>query len=233
MRYRSNLDCPNLRRQFKLANPPITIMGHEIPSDPDHDPNCGYWSDDEAAILYNVARQIKGGWCDLGSRFGWTAAHLLAAGVDDVWGVDPEYKREDFTTRALDNCPLLIPCPFTSAEFLKRMAYRGALFSGFVIDGDHDEPQPLRDALGCLRCAERDAMILFHDGRGAPILHAVTELVERYGFKAKAYWTPNVVFCCWRGNEKFVPPEHTPDPLIDWAGIRQSMAPYFDFGSIE
>ena len=58
MIYRSNLTCPDLSLHFKLRNPPKQIMGHDAPSDPDFEPECTYWTHDEAAILYNVVKQV-------------------------------------------------------------------------------------------------------------------------------------------------------------------------------
>ncbi len=232
MIYRSNLTCPDLRPYFKLLDPPLQTLGHDMPSDPEHDPNCGYWTDDEAAILFNAAKQIPGTYCDIGSRFGWTAAHLIAAGAEDVWGVDPEYRRSDFTNRALDNCPQMIPCPFTAAQFFPRMSKRGAKFAGFVIDGDHDEPQPLLDALGCLTLANPDCLMLFHDFRGKPIQDAVTELIAWHSMRCRIYDTPNGVALLWRGYPQFHPPDHTPDPAVDWAAIRKG-AVGFDWSRTE
>ena len=46
MIYRSNLTAPDLAPQFKLRNPPMTMLGHDVPSDPDFLPDCGYLTHD-------------------------------------------------------------------------------------------------------------------------------------------------------------------------------------------
>ncbi len=156
MRYQSNLLAPDLRPRFQLLDPPKLIMGHDAPSDPDFQPECTYWTDDEASILYHVARQIKGVWVDIGARLGWTCAHLLEAGVQYAWCVDPLYSKADFMERALANCVDIVPAAMIASEFFHSMAKRKETFAGFVIDGDHDPPQPTCDALGSL--PHRDAV---------------------------------------------------------------------------
>lgn len=219
MRYRSNLVAPDMRRQFRLLDPPRQMLGHDAPSDPDFDPNCTYWTDDEAAILYHVGKQITGVWVDIGARLGWTAAHLIEAGVADVWAVEPEYYLGPFLERMQRNARHVIPAPYKAAEFFRMTHGQGRTFDGFVIDGDHDDPQPTCDALGCMRVAKQDCVILLHDFRGQPIQDAVMVLLFE-GFRCRIYETPNGVALCWRGYPDFVPPEHTPDPMIDWEAMR-------------
>ena len=52
---------------------------------------------------------------------------------------------------------------------------------------------------------------MLHDGVGKPVQEAVEWLMAN-GFKARAYFTPHLVFCCWRGD--FAPPDHIPDPEV-------------------
>ncbi len=52
---------------------------------------------------------------------------------------------------------------------------------------------------------------MLHDGVGRPVQEAVQWLMAN-GFKARAYFSPHLVFCCWRGD--FVPPDHEPDPEV-------------------
>jgi len=43
----------------------------------------------------------------------------------------------------------------------------------------------------------------------------------------RTYDTPNGMAVCWRGD--FSPPNHVPDPAIDWGSVRAGRAPEFDF----
>lgn len=215
MRFQSNLECPDLSHNFKLLS--ITrpwSFGHDVPSDPDFEPECTFFTHDEAAILFCIAKQIRGTWVDIGSRLGWTAAHLMAAGCS-VMAVDPEYKQPKFFKRFQQNIRGLsgfcMPYSQTSSEFI---AYKSdSKFDGFVIDGNHDAPEPLNDARGCLSLAKPDCVMVFHDLKGQPIRDAVEFLVSE-GFSVKEYVTPNGVAVCWRGCSGFVAPVHVPDPAV-------------------
>lgn len=227
MIYRSNLTAPDLSGQFKLKDPPLQHMGHDMPSDPDYLPHCGYWTHDEAAILYTASAQLPGAtWLDIGSRLGWTAAHILAAGAGSVWGIDPEYRNPYFRVRAQQQCPGLIAMALPSSEFFEDCP---GTVDAAVIDGCHDAPEPSRDALGAVSSGA--GVILFHDFQGLPVREAVTMLTLSWGWHVRVYDTPNGVALCWR-DKSFVPPDHTPDPAIDWAEIRRRH-PDFDYAVCE
>ena len=237
MRYKSNLECPDLSPYFRHLDPPIQHAGHDEPSDPDFDPlTCGSWTHDEAAILYNCARQVGGYWLDLGSRLGWTSAHLIVAGCSNVEAVDMEYFRPEFLSRMRENTqtvPSILAVPLKSRYFLDvgRVASYGYSipFSGCVIDADHDPPQPLLDAQGALRHMNHDCMILLHDTlTGLAVRDAVRWLIDQ-GFRCRIYWTPNGVACCWRGLPDFVAPDHVSDPLIDFKAHRRTWDDFKDY----
>lgn len=221
MNFKSNLEAPDLSQYFKLlvSNPPWGF-GHDVYSDPDFDPNCAFWTLDEVSILYNVAKQIKGTWVDIGARTGWTTAYLLAAGCSVV-AIEPEFCRTSFLDRFRSNVSSAAASvgevadmsvyrfPDKAAHFFDHRGQRH--FNGFIIDGDHDAPQPSLDAAGALASSEHDTVLLFHDFLGKPIRDAVTWLIGEHGFKNRTYWTPNIVELCWRGCPGFEPPEHVPD----------------------
>jgi len=218
--FRSNLVAPDLSAHFKLLSKPRSYsFGHDVPSDPDFEPECCYWSHDEAAILFTAARILGGEWLDIGCRFGWTSAHIAAAGAG-VLCLDPILKTQGAADRFEEQMrpwwdKVLGSTYLTAAEFFGMDQDR---FDGFVIDADHDAPNPLNDAMGCAKLAKPDAVILLHDFWGTPIREAVTWLLDQ-GWKARVYWTPNGVACCWRGDT--TPVNHKPDPRIrDAAGLR-------------
>lgn len=223
MIYRSNLVCPVLSPHFKHLTCRVMghSFGHEVLSDwadkADDDPvfgiykRCGFWTHDEVAILYNVAKQMGGTWLDIGAHTGWTTAHLAAATT--VAAVDPMLRYAGFSDRFEENCNhcwsnIVDVSWLTSREFFRRDV---AIYSGVVIDGDHEPPNPIRDAQQASECLGNTGVIMLHDGVGRPVREAVEWLLNQ-GFHARAYYTPHLVFCCWRGN--FTPPDHTPDPAV-------------------
>jgi hypothetical protein len=224
MIYHSNLTGPDLSEHFKLLlKPRPWSLGHDIPSDPDYEPDNCFISHDEAAILWNCARAAPGLWVDIGCRFGWTSAHIASAGVQ-VAAIDQALIVEQLYNRFDSNMHYFWPRLITvieapAAEGLALLASTDKLFSGFCIDGNHDSPEPVNDARGCLKIAAQDCCMVFHDFRGRPIRDAVRYLMNQ-GFKSRVYWTPAMMAVCWRGY--FVPPVHVRDPKIDWAMVRRA-----------
>lgn len=231
MIFRSNLVAPDLSPHFKLL---VKERGysfhHDVPSDPDFEPECGSWTHDEAAILYTVAFILGGNWLDIGCRFGWTSAHIAAAGGAVVC-LDPHLKYQAQQARFEKHLK-----PFwdgvletqyrTSAAFFK--AFDGDRYDGFVIDGCHDAPEPLNDAIGCAKLAKPTAVIMLHDFWGQPVRDAVTWLMDQ-GWKARVYWTPNGVACCWKGD--FEPPVHHGDARI-FLAMSGGRFPDFNFARL-
>lgn len=228
MKYKSNLVCPDLSPMFSLLDPPMQHCGHDIPSDPEYDPGCGFWSHDEAAILYHVAQKVGGKWLDIGARFGWTASHIAAAD-GFVHAIDPHFCTREYRHRFKENTKgrekQIMMLPWTSDEFFN--LWRGQRYDGVVIDGNHDAPEPLKDAQNSVLRLKPSGVILFHDFQGKPTRDAVNWLIDS-GFKCRIYWTPNLVALCWRG-EKFTPPDHQGDSKIDWGPHKLEMEKDFAF----
>lgn len=218
MKYKSNVDGPpeSVLSRFLLRDPPKTIGGHDAPSDPVYEPECCYWTHDEAAILYRTVLSWKSGaWLDIGSRFGWTAAHILAADRGPVTAVDPIYDVMGMSERMMGN--VTEPDRVTLAVNLEAAIPLGQ-YVGAVIDGNHDWPMPLRDAAVCI--AAGVGMLIFHDVAGAPVQEAV-DATANNGYCVKLYWTPNIVAVCWRDYPVFMPVEHSGDPRLmnDWKPV--------------
>lgn len=179
--------------------------------------NCGLWTMDEAAILYQVAKQSPGTWVDIGANIGWTTAHIRAAGRS-VCPVDTMYGNSEFRNRAaanLDAVTVTNGFAGTSAQFLATFI---GPFSGIVIDGDHDDPNPTTDAAMAVCRLDERAVILFHDARGGPVKKAIRWLLNYFPeFHCRLYPTPHGVALCWRG--ELEPPEYEPLPGVPEFGI--------------
>ncbi len=248
MIYRSNLVCPDLQPHFKHLHSRVMghSFGHDVLSDwadkADDDPvfgiykNCGFWTHDEAAILYNVAQRspFDSQWADIGSHTGWTTAHIMAAGPRCP-GIDPMYMNAEFIERFDDNVMestgrLSNPFGETSAAFFTgKYVGTGMPRVGWCIDGDHEPGVPLADAKGAAAHLADPGVIIFHDFIGQPVREAVTWLMDQ-GFHCRVYLTPHMVALCWRGD--FTPPDHVPDPFIVSQGL-PARCPDFDWSRVE
>lgn len=225
MIYHSNLTGPDPAPRFPHAFSRVMghSCGHDILSDwadkSDEDPifglyrNCGFWTEDEAAILYQVACKVGGRWLDIGAHTGWTACHIGAARCV-VDGVDPMYRVPEFMHRAWSNIVgygeayQFTLYATTSEEFLRQP---GQSYDGVVVDGAHDDPAPLDDAIGAHGRLNQTGVILFHDAIGGPVQLAVRWLAAN-GYQHRVYLTPHVLAACWRGDLTL--PDHRPDPRV-------------------
>jgi hypothetical protein len=232
MIYRSNLTAPDLMPHFKhvVSSPMPHSFGHDVPrgwaDKPDVEPwkhwkRCGWWTHDEAAILFNVVvaswpvsnkdRHSFGLWADIGANLGWTTAHIAVAGAE-VFAVEPMQTVELWEERFQENCyecrQSIIAMHWKSERF---WAETNMHLDGCVIDGDHDAPQPLLDAQGAAKHEAR--VILFHDFIGRPVREGVEWLMQ-HGYSFRVYLTPHMVACCWRHDSGFTPPDHVPDPNL-------------------
>jgi hypothetical protein len=203
---------PDLRPHFKhiWGRHQPSSLGHVVYSDwadknAEDDPTgfhreTGFWTRDEAAILYHCAKQVKGLWLDIGAYTGWTAAHAAAAGARVV-ALDTLFKYKSFRDRFRDN--IVTPfgvdlCGVRSWCWSINQVTTVGDFHGIVIDGNHNWGAPLKDAQYAEAHTERRAVVLFHDFIGGPVQEGVNWLID-HGFKCRIYATPHMVACCWRG----------------------------------
>jgi hypothetical protein len=241
MIYRSNLTCPDLTPHFKhlTARPMAHSFGHTVLSDwadkADDDPvfglykNCGLWTHDEAAILWNVVYRITGRWVDIGCHTGWTTRHIQDANFSDksiVHAIDPILAVPEFWERLeAQTDSWIMGWPLTSNEWFDNFSETPPIFKGVCIDGDHEPGKPLEDAQNAVRHLADTGVLIFHDFIGQPVREAVAWCMDN-GFQARVYLTPHVIGLCWRGD--FVPPDHVPDPHIVAQDLPARM-PDFDF----
>lgn len=183
-------------------------------------PTVGFLSRDEAHILYNLALQFRGQRAlEIGCWMGWSACHLALAGVElDV--VDPLLERPEFaqsvreslqSAGVLDRVNLVAGYSPQAVEALA--AGRSQPWPLIFIDGNHEHPGPLDDAIACARLAAPDAMIVFHD-LASPDVARGLDYLRSQGWNVLVYQTMQIMGVAWRGNVE--PIQHQPDPQVNW-----------------
>lgn len=181
---------------------------------------CGFLSRDEVHVLYNTALALRGQPAlEIGCWLGWSACHLALAGVDlDV--IDPVLEDGNFrgsiegSLRAagiLERVNLVAGRSPQAVHDL--VARRRRPWSLIFIDGNHDAPFPLQDAVASAQCAAEDAVILFHDLVSPDVAHGFDYLRE-HGWNTLVYQTMQMMGVAWRGRAS--PVAHVPDPGVRW-----------------
>jgi predicted O-methyltransferase YrrM len=181
--------------------------------------HIGYASYEEAVCLHNLALPFAGRrGLEIGSYFGWTSAHLRAAGLRmdhvDISFADP--RRQVAVSAALDAVPgatapyRLDPGP--SPDCLARLAAEEDEPWSFVfIDGNHDGEAPAADARAVLPYLTKDAVVVFHDLTSPDVAAGLAVMAEA-GWSVRLFNTMQVLGVAWRGNVTL--PEHRPDPNV-------------------
>jgi glycosyltransferase involved in cell wall biosynthesis len=183
-------------------------------------PTVGFLSRDEAQILYNTALKFKNkNSLEIGCWMGWSACHLALAGVRlDV--IDPILENADFygsvtsslrTAGVLDSINLVAGYSPQKVEELANQLQKK--WSLIFIDGNHESPGPLNDAITCENYAEDDAMILFHDLASPDVAEGLHYLRDQ-GWNTMIYQTMQIMGVAWRGNVE--PVMHQPDSRVTW-----------------
>ncbi|MEH2063959.1 MAG: TylF/MycF/NovP-related O-methyltransferase [Nostoc sp.] len=181
----------------------------------------GFLSRDEAHILYNTALKFRGKKAlEIGCWYGWSACHLALAGVElDV--IDPLLEKADMyesVTNSLQSAGVLDRVNLVSGyspQKVEELAEKSQRkWSLFFIDGSHEAPCPLNDAMICEQFAEPDALILFHD-LNAPDVAQGLDYLKQNGWNTMIYQTMQIMGVAWRGNVE--PVQHQPDPDINWS----------------
>lgn len=231
MIYRSNFTAPDLAPRFKktISRTMPHSRGHDVLSEQFEDErlkiyeNCGFWTHDEAAILYTCAQIWRGWWIDIGAHTGWTASHIDATG-NMVVAVEPMLQVGEFRQRFDENTEEssgIARYLMRSDEFFEtHMPQQEKLFAGAVIDGDHDHPWPLNDAMMIEARASASACILIHDFSGEPT-YAAARFLRAAGWKLKIYYTPHMIACAYRG--EYLPVDHVRDNAVDWLPVRRAL----------
>ncbi len=204
-------------------NCPWSYMRREIPHNWYADKryqDVGFVTRDEAHILYNTALKFSGkNALEIGCWFGWSACHLALGGVQldivDPVFVDPEvYESVTNSLRsagAIDSVRLIQG--YSPSSVRELFAQNQKKWSLIFIDGDHETPAPLYDAIVCEQLAEEDAIILFHDLTSPDVAQGLDYLKQR-GWHTMIYQTMQIMGVAWRGNVE--PVHHQPDPNVEW-----------------
>jgi hypothetical protein len=165
-------------------------------------PYIGVLSLDEATLLYNNALPFKGKRAlEIGCHYGWSAAHLIAAGVDlDV--IDPALGQADQMRDVRDSLsqvgPARLWAGFSPSVVPAVRSFRPEPFSFAFIDGWHEDDGPHDDARAVLPLMADDALVMFHD-LVSPHVAAGLAVFADAGWKVGLYNTMQVMGVAWRG----------------------------------
>lgn len=183
-------------------------------------PTIGFLSRDEAHILYNTALKFKEKRAlEIGCWLGWSACHIALAGLElDV--IDPLLNREDIyesVSTSLQSVGVLESINLVGGYSPQKVEELAEKSKGkwplIFIDGDHEAPGPLKDAIACEKYAEEDAIILFHDLSSPDVAQGLDYLKEK-GWNTMIYQTMQIMGVAWRGNVE--PVRHIPDQTVHW-----------------
>jgi glycosyltransferase involved in cell wall biosynthesis/predicted O-methyltransferase YrrM len=183
-------------------------------------PEVGFASRDEAAILYNSALKFQDKPClEVGCWRGWSAVHL-ASGAGSLDIIDPVLADATFADSVRASCEragVLDHVTFHSGfspNAIDALALStGKRWSLIFIDGDHEGDAPRLDAEAAMRCAADTAMVLFHD-LASPYVAAGLNAMREAGWNTMLYQTMQIMGVAWRGDVE--PPPHVPDPRVFW-----------------
>jgi predicted O-methyltransferase YrrM len=179
----------------------------------------GFLNRDEAHILYNTALQFAGKPAlEIGCFMGWSAGHLAAGGIDldiiDPLFGDPAVKESVLSSLSRTGFSGKIRWyAGTSPDVVDRLGRQGSRWELIFIDGNHDFPAPVQDAVVCERYAATDALILFHDMNAPAVAEGLYYLRDR-GWNVRLYHTAQIMAAAWRGAA--LPVDHIPDPKANW-----------------
>lgn len=176
----------------------------------------GVISVEEAAVLHAAASTRSGRrGLEIGSHFGWSTAHLLAAGLD-LDAIDPAFGdpvRESQVGESLapwlETGRVRLWAGF-SPNVLELVAASAPDPYGFAfIDGLHSNDGPINDVVGVEPHLSSDAMLVFHDLTFPDVASAV-RLLKSKGWNIRTYNTMQVMAAAWR--EGPPPPRYDGDP---------------------
>jgi predicted O-methyltransferase YrrM len=225
-----NMSVPDLRELFPHAQPenPWAVawpyLRKEVPhlwrSDSRNDSPwvTGNASVEEAACLHALASLFRGKrGLEIGTHFGWTGAHILAAGLR-LDCIDPEFAnpvREAAIREVFDVIPgagvYVLWAGYSPGLVQQARAAQPEPWSFAFIDGNHDDDAPRDDAREVLKHLADDAIVVFHD-LTSPFVERGLAVFRDAGFSVRLFNTMQILGVAWRGNVR--PPRHIQDPNV-------------------
>lgn len=183
-----------------------------------HQGPTGVLSVEEASLLFNNARVFRGRrGLEIGCHLGWSAAHLLAAGLDlDI--VDPALGRADQEAAVRSSLDRVrtegsyqLWAAYSPGALPKVRRARPEPWSFVFVDGEHEGESPRLDAEAVAgRCAE-DACVMFHDMK-SPFVAQGLQAMKEHGWNVGLYNTMQIMGIAWRGAVE--PVRHVGDPNV-------------------
>lgn len=185
----------NLKEKFKHTIILKEVENDIVLCDRDFEPHCGYMSFKEISILQNIVEEIKGKWLEIGSHTGWSGAHV-AEKCDEIYLVDPQYNNIKFKERTIENlkmCEIYNKCKLYATD--NYFDSNNNFFDGIIIDGNHDSPYPLMDAISADKIINENGCIFFHDYNGNPIKDAV-DFLHKKNYEITTFNSINGIAIC-------------------------------------
>lgn len=178
----------------------------------------GNASFEEATCLFAIASLFRGKrGLEIGTHFGWTGAHLLAAGLN-LDCVDPEFAdpaREASVRAAFDAIPgkasYRLWAGLSPGIVPTARAAAPEKWSFAFIDGSHDGDGPRNDARAVLENLADDAIVVLHD-LTSPFVERGLAVFHEAGFSVRLLNTMQILGVAWRGDVH--PPQHVADPNV-------------------
>ena len=178
-------------------------------------PYIGVLSLDEATVLHNNALPFKGRrGLEIGCHYGWSTAHLVAAGLDlDV--IDPGLGYPD-QGRDVAESLSRVPGPgrarlwagFSPSIVPAVRSTKPAPWSFAFIDGYHEGRAPLDDAEAVIGEMADDALVMFHDLISPHVAAGLGHFADM-GWNVGLYNTMQIMGAAWRGRAR--PVAHVED----------------------
>jgi hypothetical protein len=175
-------------------------------------PYIGVLSLDEATLLHNNALPFAGKrGLEIGCHYGWSSAHLVAAGLDlDV--IDPALGHADQMRDVRESLakvgPARLWAGFSPSVVPAVRAMKPEAWSFAFIDGYHEGDAPAEDARAVMPLLADDALVMFHD-LISPHVAAGLAVYAQAGWQVGLYNTMQIMGAAWRGRAS--PARHVAD----------------------
>jgi hypothetical protein len=178
-------------------------------------------------VLHNNVLQMRGRrGLEIGCHYGWSTAHLVAAGLElDV--IDPGLGYPDQMRDVADSLSRIGPpgraklwAGFSPSIVPAARATAASYWSFAFIDGHHEGRAPLDDAEAVSGLMALDACVMFHDLISPHVAAGLGHFADQ-GWSVGLYNTMQIMGVAWRGDAR--PVAHIADsdmPPIEATHLR-------------